>query len=98
MTRMPIILRSVVLGSPERRTVTEAAEMLRIGRVALSNVLNGTADLSVELAAKIEDVFCYSALDLLQRQVALKLDAYRRERAGILPVFRPSVSWPMQGR
>jgi plasmid maintenance system antidote protein VapI len=90
MTRMPIILRAIVLGSPERMTVTEAAKRLRIGRVALSNVLNGNADLSVDLAARIEDVFRYSALDLLQRQAELKLDAYRRNTGSVILPKAPS--------
>src|SRR6266699_954469 len=61
---LTIILRSVVLGSPEQRTITEAAKMLGIGRPALSFVLNGRADLSIELAYNIERVFKYDALDL----------------------------------
>jgi plasmid maintenance system antidote protein VapI len=84
---LPIILRAIILGAPEYRTVTAAARMLRIGRPALSNVLNGNADLSVELAARIEDVFQYSALDLLRRQAALKLAEYRRVNYW-LPIFR----------
>ena len=72
-----MLLRSVILGSPRERTITVAANMLRIGRPALSNVLNGNAELSVELAARIEDVFRYSALDLLYKQAEAKLNEYR---------------------
>jgi plasmid maintenance system antidote protein VapI len=83
---MPSILRGIILQSG-RETVTDAARLLRIGRPALSNVLNGNAELSVELAAKIEDVYRYSALALLQYQAARKLREYR-ETVGseILPV------------
>lgn len=84
---MPIILRSIVLGSGER-TVTDAAWLLRIGRPALSNVLNGKADLSVELAASIEDVFRHSALALLQYQVARQLKEHRaRVGSVVLPTM-----------
>lgn len=87
MAGLPTILRSIVLA--EGRNVSEAAKILRIGRPALSKVLNGNADLSVELAAKIEDVFRYSALDLLQRQATQKLNEYRRTTGSvILPVLR----------
>lgn len=92
---MPTILRGIILQSG-RRSVTDAARTLRISRPALSNLLNGNADLSIELAAKIEDVFKYSALALLQHQVARKLREYR-ESVGSrsLPVFRDS---PLESR
>jgi len=77
-TSLTIILRNIVLGSPEQRTITEAAKMLGIGRPALSFVLNGHADLSIELAYNIERVFRYDALDLLLRQTRIKLEAYRK--------------------
>lgn len=91
---MPTVLRGIVLQSG-RYSVTDAAAMLSIGRPALSNVLNGNADLSVELAAKIEDRFRYSALALLQYQAARKLRKYR-ETVGsvILPVRSAENVWP----
>ena len=73
-----IILRSIILGSPEQRSITDAAKMLGIGRPALSFVLNGRADLSVELAYNIERVFKYDALDLLLRQTRIKLETYQK--------------------
>jgi plasmid maintenance system antidote protein VapI len=73
---MPTILRAIVLENGHL-TVTKAAKKLHISRTALSRVLTGNADLSVELAAMIEDIYGYSALDLLQYQVARKLAEYR---------------------
>jgi plasmid maintenance system antidote protein VapI len=72
-------LRALVLGDPPVRTMGEAGARLHITRSALSTVLNGHADLSIPLAARIEDVCggC-TALDLLQRQVVAKLEAYRK--------------------
>jgi plasmid maintenance system antidote protein VapI len=82
--KMPTILRAIVLENG--RTVKQAAQMLGIGRPALSSVLNGHADLSLELAVRIEDVFRYSALALLEHQLEIKLAEYR-QRVGscILP-------------
>jgi len=76
--QLTIILRSIVLGSSGQRTITEAAKMLDIGRPALSFVLNGRADLSIELAYNIERIFKYDALDLLLRQTRNKLEAHRK--------------------
>lgn len=92
---LPTILRAIVLGNGTR-TVSRAATMLRIGRPALSRVLNGNAELSVELAARIEDVFRYSALALLQHQAARKLAEYRKTVGSeILPVWT-ALSWERQ--
>jgi len=74
-------------------TVGDAAELLKIGRPALSNVLNGNADLSVSLAAKIEDVFAYKAEALLIYQTKYQLLKYRQETVSeILPVFAGDLS------
>ena len=42
---------------PKHMTVTKAAELLGIGRPALSNFLNGKAALSREMASRIERTF-----------------------------------------
>lgn len=83
------LLQSIVLRNG--RNVTEAAQRLRIGRPALSNVLNGNAELSLELAIRIEDVFQYSAAALLHYQVDQKIAEYRATTGSvILPVFGKS--------
>ena len=55
---------------PEGMKVTEAANRLDIGRPALSNMLNGKASLSPELASRIEHVFGVSAHRLMDMQAA----------------------------
>ena len=64
---------------PAGMNVTKAAARLEIGRPALSNFLNGNADLSPEMAARLEAAFGTSARDLLDRQSAW--DAARAKRS-----------------
>jgi plasmid maintenance system antidote protein VapI len=75
------LIRSIVL---QGHNVTEAAKLLRIGRSALSNVLNGKADLSLPLATKIEDVFRYSGLALLKDQVEYKYQQFRKDVGSLI--------------
>ena len=42
---------------PAKMSVTKAAELIGVGRPALSNLLNGKASLSTEMATRIEKVF-----------------------------------------
>lgn len=70
-------------------TTVKAAELLGIGRIALTNFLNEKAELSHEMAARLEKVFDISKSDLLQMQLErysyevnrlkkeLKLDSYQ---------------------
>ena len=57
---------------PSNLSVTEAAKMLGVGRPALSNLLNGKATLSPEMAMRLERVFGISigisSRDLLAKQ------------------------------
>lgn len=59
-------------------SVTDAAKRLGIGRPALSNMLNGNADLSIELALKIEKVYGQSADALLYAQLKEKIAEARQ--------------------
>jgi len=59
-------IRNVLI--PKDMTVTHAARILGVGRPALSNLLNGNADLSQGMAAKLEKAFGADADDLLARQ------------------------------
>ncbi len=86
--RMAIILRSIVL---QNDSVTEAAKKLQIGRPGLSNVLNSKASLSIELACKIEDVYAYSALALLQKQLEYDYDVYRFEVGSVILPMKKDV-------
>lgn len=53
---------------PKDMTVTKAAELLGIGRPALSNFLNGKAALSQEMARRLERAFGANRQDLLDLQ------------------------------
>lgn len=62
-------------------TVTDAARQLRIARPTLSNVLNGNADLSVDLALQMEAVFKIDPKRLLVAQLEEQIAAARNRRA-----------------
>jgi addiction module HigA family antidote len=53
---------------PATMPVKEAAKLLGVGRPALSNLLNGNAALSPEMAARLEKAFGVSQQNLLQLQ------------------------------
>ncbi|MEJ7606698.1 MAG: HigA family addiction module antitoxin [Bryobacteraceae bacterium] len=53
---------------PKKMAVKEAAKLLGVGRPALSNLLNGNADLSPEMAARLEKVFGADQQELLKMQ------------------------------
>lgn len=53
-----------------RLTVTEAAARLHVTRPAMSNLLNGKADLSPEMALRFELAFGLGAETLLRMQTA----------------------------
>ncbi|TVK96683.1 hypothetical protein AYI72_20210 [Shewanella algae] len=53
---------------PQGMSVTKAAELLGVGRPALSNLLNGKASLSPEMARRLEKAFSCSSKDLLAMQ------------------------------
>lgn len=55
---------------PDTLNVKDAATKLDIGRSTLSNLLNGNADLSAELAARLATAFGASAQDLIDMQTA----------------------------
>lgn len=61
------------------KTVTEMALDLKIGRPALSNVLNGKSDLSMELAIKIQMEYGLDASKLLYAQLDEQMEKTRKE-------------------
>lgn len=74
---------------PAGITVTKAAALLEVGRPALSNFLNGRADLSPEMAARLEAAFGASACNLLDRQSAW--DAARAKRSTAMSAIKAYV-------
>ncbi|MCY3768065.1 MAG: HigA family addiction module antitoxin [Gammaproteobacteria bacterium] len=76
------IKRSVL---PDDLSITAAAEILNIGRPALSNLLNEKASLSPEMALRIEKAFDVKMDTLLRLQA--RYDAYHmRQREGDIQV------------
>ena len=53
---------------PHGMSVTRAAELIGVGRPALSNLLNGNAALSADMATRLEKAFRYPRQDLLEMQ------------------------------
>ncbi|WP_084158880.1 HigA family addiction module antitoxin [Solidesulfovibrio alcoholivorans] len=53
---------------PQGMTVTKAAELIGVGRPALSNLLNGKAALSVDMATRLGKAFDYPREILLEMQ------------------------------
>ena len=70
---------------PQGVTVTDAAKQLGVGRPALSNLLNGRAALSPDMALRLEKAFGANRQDLLNRQAQAHQDR-RREADGRLAV------------
>ena len=78
------IRRSVI---PDDLSITAAAEALGVGRPALSNLLNGKASLSPEMALRIEKAFGVKMDTLLRMQT--RYDTYRiRQRESDIAVDR----------
>jgi antitoxin HigA-1 len=71
-------------------TVTAAARALRVSRPALSSLLNGNADLSGEMALRIEKAFGVKMDTLMRMQGAYDI-AQTRKRAGQIHVSRVSL-------
>jgi addiction module HigA family antidote len=59
---------------PKDISVKKAAEILNVGRPALSNLLNGKAALSSDMAARIERAFGASARELMDMQTTFDAD------------------------
>ena len=68
-------------------SVTAAAKVLGVSRPALSNLLNGNADLSGEMALRLEKAFGVSMDTLMRMQVAYDI-ARARKDAGKIRVRR----------
>lgn len=60
---------------PDGLSVKAAAKLLGVGRPALSNLLNGNAALSPEMAFRLETTFGASHVDLMQKQA--EFDSYQ---------------------
>jgi addiction module HigA family antidote len=54
---------------PAGMSVTKAAQLVGVGRPALSNLLNGNSSLSASMAKRLEKAFKYPSKDLMEMQV-----------------------------
>lgn len=76
---------------PPGLTVSAAAKQLGVGRPALSNLLNGKASLSPDMAMRIEKAFGVDSTTLLQMQTAYdRALAQAREPEIAVRAYTPS--------
>jgi addiction module HigA family antidote len=76
---------------PSGMSVTKAAKLLGVGRPALSNLLNGHASLSPEMALRLEKAFGAKREALLQMQASYdELQMRRRDKEVAVRVYAPS--------
>jgi addiction module HigA family antidote len=76
---------------PPKLSVKKAAEMLGVGRPALSNLLNGNASLSPEMALRLEKAFGAKREALLQMQAAYdELQTREHEKEIAVRAYAPS--------
>jgi addiction module HigA family antidote len=77
---------------PAGLTVTAAAKQLGVGRPALSNLLNGNAALSPDMAVRLQKTFGCDGEDLLRRQAAYdRAKAQVREPEIAVRAYTPSI-------
>ena len=86
MPHPSIFIREHVI--PEGLTVIQAAEILGVGRPALSTFLNGKAALSLDMALRLEKSFGANAQELLNMQIE-----YEKHRAANSSRERPPKSY-----
>lgn len=65
---------------PLGMSVTKAAKLMGVGRPALSNLLNGNASLSLEMASRLEKAFQVPRADLMEMQA--RFDAAQARSRG----------------
>ena len=70
---------------PRELTITKAAELLGVGRPALSSLLNGNAGLSADMAMRLEKAFEVDASQLLEMQTIYD-ERQARDSAGDIEV------------
>src|SRR3989475_13162293 len=96
-------IRTEILG-PLELTVTAAARVLGVSRPTLSSLLNGHADLSGEMALRLEKAFgvrmdtllrmqaSYDIVRMRQRAKSIRVRPYRRRGAGCVSICAPKTT------
>ncbi|WP_323033050.1 HigA family addiction module antitoxin [Paracoccus sp. (in: a-proteobacteria)] len=89
MTHPGILVRQECLGANEL-SVTDAAKVLGCNRQTLSNLLNGHAGISPEMALRLEKAFGTSARVWMERQLNYELEAVlaRADKIEVQPFTR----------
>lgn len=78
---------------PNRLTVTAAADLLGVGRPALSSLLNARANLSPEMALRVEMAFGIRMETLMRMQLAHDIVQVRARAAEIhVTPFTPATA------
>ena len=78
---------------PKGMTVTKAAKLLGVGRPALSNFLNGNADLSPEMALRLERTFLADSETLIELQARFDLIEETMEKESVVSgVYAPELA------
>ena len=72
---------------PPGMSVTKAAQLIGVGRPALSNLLNGRADLSGDMALRVEKAFGVRMETLMRMQASYDI-ARTRQRSKTISVRR----------
>jgi addiction module HigA family antidote len=85
-TRVQPFVRTEIL-EPLELTVTAAAQVLGVSRVALSSLLNAQADLSGDMALRIEKTFGVRMETLMRMQSSYDI-VQTRQRAKLITVRR----------
>jgi addiction module HigA family antidote len=76
---------------PKGMPVKKAAELLGVGRPALSNLLNGNAGLSADMSLRLAKTFNVSQEALLQKQAEYDKQQNRhREKSVAVRAYAPS--------
>ena len=75
-------IRTEILG-PLELTVTAAARVLGVSRPTLSSLLNGQADLSAEMALRLEKAFGVRMDTLLRMQASYDIVRMRRRAKSV---------------
>jgi addiction module HigA family antidote len=82
---------------PRGLSVTAAAQVLQVSRPALSSLLNGKADLSPQMALRMEKAFGVKMDTLLRMQVSYDIARARKQESKIKVKRHQADALPVRG-
>lgn len=80
--------------SPLGMSISDAAGKLNVSRKTLSEIVNGHARITPEMAVRLELAFAKSAESWLAHQDAYDLWQARQKDLGVTPVIQPKLAHP----